>query len=106
MVAPDFGRLLLHGEIAEAHDRATAVRSGQMQTIMERRGSKLDHLRELTSGDKGAIGFRHHKYTIEGQPADVCISVAQANSPHRFDGMNKKSRKGYHTLPLALKISL
>ena len=106
MVAPDFGRLLLYGEIAEAHHRAAAVRRGQMQTIMERRGNKFDHLRKLTGGNEGAVGFRHHKYTIEGQPAAVCISVAEPHSPHRFDGMNKKSRKGYHTLPLALKISL
>jgi hypothetical protein len=44
---------------------------------MERRGNKFDHLRKLTGGNEGAIGFRHHKYTIEGQPADVCISVAE-----------------------------
>jgi hypothetical protein len=39
-----------------------------MQTIMERRGNKFDHLRKLAGGNEGAVGFRHHKYTIEGQP--------------------------------------
>jgi hypothetical protein len=42
-----------------------------MKTIMQRRRNKFDHLRKLAGGNKGAVGFGHHKYAIEGQAADV-----------------------------------
>ena len=99
MVAPDFGRLGLRGEIAKTHHGAAAVRCGQVKAIMQRRRNKFHHLRKLTGGNKGAVGFGDHKQAIEGQAADIGKGVGQAHAAHGFNGMNKKTRERYHTLP-------
>ena len=80
MVTPNFRWRVLDGEIRKAYPCAAAVWRGQMQTVMQGRGSKTHHLRKLTSRDEGAIGFGDHKNTIESQTADVCQSVGQSNA--------------------------
>ena len=82
MVAPDFRRRILGGKISKPHQRAAAVRRGQMQAIVQGRGGKAHHLWKLTRCDEGAIGFGNHKNTIKSQTADVCQSVGQPNATH------------------------
>ncbi len=77
MVAPDFGRLGLRGEIAKTHHGAAAVRCGQVKAIMQRRRNKFHHLRKLASGNKGPVGFGDHKQAIEGQAADISKGVVR-----------------------------
>ncbi len=89
MVAPDFGRLGLRGEIAKTHHGAAAVRCGQVKAIMQRRRNKFHHLRKLASGNKGPVGFGDHKQAIEGQAADISKGVGQAHAAHGFNRMNK-----------------
>lgn len=69
------------GEVCESHERAAAVWSREMKSIVERGRGKADHLRELSGGNERPVGFGNHKYTIGARPltsARACVSQFHA----------------------------
>ncbi len=82
MVSPHFCRRILGGEVCKSHERAAAVWSREMKSIVERGRGKADHLRELSGGNERPVGFGNHKYTIQGETAHVCQGVRESNSTH------------------------
>ena len=82
MVSPYFCWRILGSEVGKSHERAAAIWSCKMQSIVEWGRRKTDHLWELAGGYERSVRFSDHKYAIKGETANICQGMRKPNAAH------------------------